>query len=109
MNPDAKLQIGMIGLGLMGTAMTERLLEHGYQVDVWNRTPEKSDPLIARGARWSSNPLADCNRVIISLYSSDIVHSVVESMLAELADRQTLHLLKGKIVIDTTPVYQSRA
>lgn len=102
MNPDAKLRIGMIGLGLMGTAMTERLLEHGYQVDVWNRTPAKSDPLLARGARWSSNPLADCDRVIISLYSSDIVESVVESMLAELANTQTRHSLSGTIIVDTT-------
>jgi len=102
MSQYSPVRIGMIGLGLMGTAMTERLLEHGYQVDVWNRTSEKAKPLIARGASWSANPLADCDRVIISLYSSDIVQSVVESMLAELADRQTLHLLKGKIVIDTT-------
>lgn len=102
MNPDAKLRIGMIGLGLMGTAMTERLLEHGYQVDVWNRTPAKAKPLLARGARWSSNPLADCNRVIISLYSSDIVESVVESMLAELADVQPLRSLSGTIIVDTT-------
>lgn len=102
MNPDAKLRIGMIGLGLMGTAMTERLLEHGYQVDVWNRTPAKAKPLLARGARWSGNPLADCNRVIISLYSSDIVESVVESMLAELADVQPLRSLSGTIIVDTT-------
>ena len=30
--------VGVIGLGLMGTAITERLLEHGYAVSVWNRT-----------------------------------------------------------------------
>lgn len=92
----------MIGLGLMGTAMTERLLEHGYQVDVWNRSAEKAEPLIARGARWSSNPLADCHRLIISLYSSDIVESVLESMLADLSIKQQSHLLRGRILIDTT-------
>jgi hypothetical protein len=43
--------VGMIGLGLMGTAMTERLLDAGYEVHVWNRTREKASPLLALGAR----------------------------------------------------------
>jgi 3-hydroxyisobutyrate dehydrogenase-like beta-hydroxyacid dehydrogenase len=102
MRQDAENRIGMIGLGLMGTAMTERLLEHGYQVDVWNRTAEKANRLIAGGARWSSNPLGDCQRVIISLYSSDIVDAVLQSMVDELAVGPQLDLLRGKIVIDTT-------
>ena len=42
--PDQEL-IGLIGLGLMGTALTERLLDHGYGVAVWNRTREKAAPL----------------------------------------------------------------
>ena len=40
-------RIGIIGLGLMGTAITERLLEHGFQCFIWNRTKEKANPLIA--------------------------------------------------------------
>lgn len=87
-------RIGMIGLGLMGTALTERLLEHGYRVLVWNRTREKAEPLIVRGAEWSDNPLAACERVIISLYTSDVVGEVLELM------REGLHA--GQIVLDTT-------
>ena len=48
-----KEMVGVIGLGLMGTALTERLLEHGYRVAVWNRTRAKAEPLLARGAEWS--------------------------------------------------------
>ena len=62
--------IGVIGLGLMGTALTERLLAHGYRVAVWNRAREKAAPLLARGAVWSDNPVACCQRVILSLYTS---------------------------------------
>ena len=47
--PDKEI-VGVIGLGLMGTALTERLLEQGYRVAVWNRTRAKADPLLARGA-----------------------------------------------------------
>ena len=45
--------IGMIGLGLMGTIMLERLHEHGFHVLVWNRTQEKADPRIALGGDYS--------------------------------------------------------
>ena len=91
--PDQKL-VGLIGLGLMGTALTERLLEHGYQVAVWNRTREKATPLIAKGARWSDNPVAACDRVIISLYTTEVVESVLVSLDAG------LHA--GQVLIDTT-------
>ncbi len=49
-----KGMVGVIGLGLMGTALTERLLEHGYRVAVWNRTRVKAEALLARGAEWST-------------------------------------------------------
>ena len=87
-------QIGVIGLGLMGTAITERLLEHGYAVSIWNRSPDKADPLIKLGATWSDNPLRDCPRVIISLYTSGIVAEVIEQM--------STGLKSGQIIVDTT-------
>lgn len=86
--------VGMIGLGLMGTALTERLLEAGYLVWIHNRTREKANPLVARGARWADNPLAVCDRVLISLYTTD----TVEEMLDRLGDG----LRPGQILIDTT-------
>ena len=94
--------IGMIGLGLMGTAMTERLIEHGYPLRVWNRTQEKAEPLIALGAHWSENPLIDCDRVIISLYTSDVVESVVKLLLDDLFTKQGTSPAQSKILIDTT-------
>lgn len=87
-------RVGMVGLGLMGAALTGRLLEHGYQVLVWNRTREKAAPFIARGAEWSDNPLAECGRVIISLYTSEVVVAVLEQM------RDGLRA--GQILLDTT-------
>ncbi len=94
MGQQSDKRIGMIGLGLMGTALTQRLLEHGYQVLVWNRTQAKADALIACGAEWSDNPLIACDRVVISLYTSDVVEAVLEQM------RDGLHA--GQIVVDTT-------
>lgn len=89
-----KTTVGIVGLGLMGTALTERFLEFGYRVFVWNRTKEKADALIAAGAHWSECPFADASRVIISLYSSDVVHEVLEGWNGRISP--------GSIVIDTT-------
>jgi alpha-galactosidase len=58
--------IGLIGLGLMGTSLTERLLEHGYRVAVWNRTREKAAPWLALGAKCSDNLVTSCRRMIIT-------------------------------------------
>jgi 3-hydroxyisobutyrate dehydrogenase-like beta-hydroxyacid dehydrogenase len=99
---DGNKRIGMIGLGLMGTAMSERLLEHGFDVLAWNRTREKADPLLAFGARWSDNPLADCDRVIISLYTSDVVESVLGQLLDDSVAKRGTEELRRKILIDTT-------
>ena len=43
--------IGLIGLGLMGTAICERLMASGYELVIQNRTADKAVPLRARGAR----------------------------------------------------------
>jgi 3-hydroxyisobutyrate dehydrogenase-like beta-hydroxyacid dehydrogenase len=87
-------QVGMIGLGLMGTALTERLLAAGYQVHVWNRSRDKADSLTVRGAHWADNPLAVCDRVLISLYTTDTVQDVLLQM--------DTGLRPGQILIDTT-------
>lgn len=92
---DGKKQpIGMIGLGLLGTALCERLLGAGFPVYVFNRTREKAKPLISIGARWSDNPLMNCDRVVISLYTTEIVEQVL--------DHLAVGLRSGQILIDTT-------
>ncbi len=93
LNSDQR-RIGVIGLGLMGSALTARFLEQGYRVVVWNRTREKAGPLVGQGAEWGDNPLATCERVIISLYTTE----VVEGVLAELG----AGLRVGQILVDTT-------
>jgi 3-hydroxyisobutyrate dehydrogenase len=48
--------LGYIGLGLMGTAMCERLLEKGWHVTVWNLEKERVAPIIALGAAAAASP-----------------------------------------------------
>ena len=51
MSDDNTHRIGWIGIGRMGFPMVERLLDAGHEVDVWNRTRAKAEPLAAKGAR----------------------------------------------------------
>ena len=45
------MRIAIIGLGRMGRALAERLLEEGHQVSVWNRTAGRAAALQEQGAR----------------------------------------------------------
>jgi 3-hydroxyisobutyrate dehydrogenase-like beta-hydroxyacid dehydrogenase len=42
--------VSVIGLGVMGTELARVLIENGYDVTVWNRTPEKAVPHVKAGA-----------------------------------------------------------
>src|SRR5205823_5779983 len=43
-------QVAVVGLGKMGSAIAERILDAGYQLAVYNRTASKGEPLVERGA-----------------------------------------------------------
>ena len=45
------MKIGVLGLGRMGHALAERLLEKGHEVVVWNRSPGKATELVQAGAK----------------------------------------------------------
>jgi 3-hydroxyisobutyrate dehydrogenase-like beta-hydroxyacid dehydrogenase len=70
--------ITILGLGLMGTAFTDRFMEHGWQVRVWNRTREKGRSLIERGAVWTDEPFAQSKCCLLCLFSSQAVREVIE-------------------------------
>ncbi len=67
--------IGFIGLGRMGTAMAGRLLESGYSVTVWNRSLDKTQALVAKGAQQADTPAEVSVRadVVIAMLSNDEV------------------------------------
>ncbi len=48
--------LAFVGLGQMGLPMAGRLLDSGHDLVVWNRTPAKAEPLVARGARLVDTP-----------------------------------------------------
>ena len=77
--------MGLIGLGNMGTAFAERLLDAGYPLVVSNRTPGKTEALAARGAGVAPSParLAEQVDVILtSLADDEAFESVAADAIA---------------------------
>ena len=49
-------RVAVLGTGIMGTPMARNLLKAGFQVRVWNRTPDKARVLAAEGADLAETP-----------------------------------------------------
>lgn len=80
------MKVGFIGLGIMGAAIAPNLVTAGHAVTVWNRSPEKADPLVAKGAIRAAKP-AEASRgdAVFTMLSDDAaVEGVSEDILASL-------------------------
>ena len=51
-------KLAFLGLGQMGAPMAARLLSAGHELTVWNRTPDRAEPLEAQGAAVAATPAA---------------------------------------------------
>jgi len=79
-NPSSRPAIALLGAGTMGCAMTERLLDQGFRVTVWNRTPTPLIPLTQRGATARAKPaeaVAAAEVVITMLSNAAAVEDVM--------------------------------
>jgi 3-hydroxyisobutyrate dehydrogenase-like beta-hydroxyacid dehydrogenase len=108
------MNVAVLGLGTMGTALARRLLDTGHEVTVWNRSPGKAGDLVSRGAR-EAGSLEEAVRsaeVVIILVTNDAaVRSValdgnVVGMLPEdaaLVDMSTVSPDTSRAVGAATP------
>ncbi len=89
--------IGLIGVGLLGSAMAERLLTAGLSIRGFDIDRTRCALLAKLGGEACRNPaevFQDCSTLILSLPSSDIV----ERLVSQHADS----MRSGQTVIDTT-------
>ncbi|MBV9689589.1 MAG: NAD(P)-dependent oxidoreductase [Ktedonobacteraceae bacterium] len=65
--------IGFLGLGNMGQAMANSLLQAGYVLTVYNRTASKAQQLLAQGAHLAHQPAAAVTTggVVVSMVAND--------------------------------------
>ncbi len=74
------MKVGFIGLGAMGAPMATNLLKAGHELAVWNRSPEKVDPLVEAGARRADSPAdaaSGTRATILMLTNAEAVHEVL--------------------------------
>jgi 3-hydroxyisobutyrate dehydrogenase-like beta-hydroxyacid dehydrogenase len=89
-------KLAFLGLGQMGTPMAVRLLEAGHHLTVWNRTPQKTGPLVALGASAASSPAeaaGGADAAITMLATPEALEDVLfgpEGLAAALAPGQML-------------------
>src|SRR5262245_12714424 len=96
------MQIGIAGIGKMGAAIAQRLLEVGHKVTVWNRSADKLKPVTDAGATAAASPaeLASQSEAVITLLTDaaaiDAVYHEGSGLLA--GD------VRGKLFIEMSTV-----
>lgn len=96
------MQIGFIGLGIMGRPMALNLLKAGFSVTVYNRTAAKCRPLLDAGAIQARSPreVAHTSDIVITIVSDT---PDVESVLFG-PDGVWYGLKTGDAVIDMSTI-----
>jgi len=103
----ARVALGFIGLGAMGSRVTNRLLDAGYDVVGFNRTPAKAQWLLAAGMRWASTPreVAESVEIVFTMVTNtDALATVVQGPNGVLAG-----LRPGKVYIDMSTVSPAKS
>lgn len=91
MKIDQHTPIAFLGMGLMGSRMAARLLNAGYTVAIWNRSPDACEPLIRQGAiRLELHKLADYLVVLTCLADDNAVENVFTQIQPYLQAKQII-------------------
>ncbi|QRG66426.1 NAD(P)-dependent oxidoreductase [Brevibacillus choshinensis] len=95
--------VSVIGLGNMGVALAGAFLKGGHPTTVWNRSSEKGDELVGKGA-YRAQSLAEAvsasDVVVVCLTTYEVMHELFAPLNAE---------MKGKVLINLTTGTPERA
>ena len=97
-------KIAVIGLGKMGVAIAEKLLEAGHHLVLYNRTKHKAEPLQKMGCTVADSiqsAVSGADIIFTSLIDDEALLSVSSEILA--------HTKKGMIHISTSTILPNTA
>jgi len=80
-NGKARPRVGFAGIGRMGLPMAGNVLDAGFPLTVFNRTPDRCDPLVEAGATLAATPaeLAGASDVVITMVADgDAVRALLD-------------------------------
>jgi 3-hydroxyisobutyrate dehydrogenase-like beta-hydroxyacid dehydrogenase len=107
------VQIGFIGLGAMGAPIAGNLLASGHQLRVFNRSPERAEPLRAAGATVAASPAgaAHSAEVVFTMVADDAaLEAVTFGDMGIVAGAQpgALHISMSTIGVATAQMLAAR-
>jgi len=97
------MNVTVIGIGKMGKAMAERIIQQGHNVTVYNRTPGRATNLTDLGARAAhsiASAVTNADIVVSSLFDDDALRDVClseQGLIASLPD-QAVHVSTATIL-----------
>ena len=96
------MHIGIAGIGKMGAAIAQRLMEVGHKVSVWNCSADKTKPVVDAGASAAATPaeLATNAEAVITILTDAAAIDAVYSGPAGLLSGN----VKGKLFIEMSTV-----
>ena len=96
------MNAGFAGLGRMGSVMARRLLDTGHSLTVWNRSPSRSNELVAAGAGRAGSPreLGESSEIVVTMVSDgDALREVLHGDDGLLAGLGT-----GSVLVDMSTI-----
>jgi 3-hydroxyisobutyrate dehydrogenase-like beta-hydroxyacid dehydrogenase len=101
------VKIAFLGLGRMGGAIARRMVEHGEDLTVWNRTASHAEPLRAAGARvapTAAEAVEECDVVFTMLIDDAALEEVLDQGgVLEKLGKEAIH-----VSLSTLSVQMSR-
>ncbi len=100
------MKVGFLGLGRMGSGIAANILKAGNDLKVWNRSPEKAEPLVRDGAQLARTPkeAAGGRDIVITMLADDAaldgVLSGDDGLIAGLG-ANALHVSMSTIAVAT--------
>ncbi len=96
-------KIAYLGMGIMGRGMAANLIAAGHDVTVWNRTAEKAQPVVEKGAKLAGTPSEAVQGAEIVMYCLSDDAAVEDLVFGE--GRLIDAVESGQIVVDMSTVH----
>jgi 3-hydroxyisobutyrate dehydrogenase-like beta-hydroxyacid dehydrogenase len=96
------VNLGFIGLGVMGSEMVNRLLGKGHSVTGYNRTRSKAEWLVKKGMKWGNSPRAVVEAADVTFCM--VTNSAALGAVAHGPDGILAGLAMGKLFVDMSTV-----
>ncbi|GAY07693.1 NAD(P)-dependent oxidoreductase [Pseudonocardia sp. N23] len=101
------MNVSVLGLGQMGSAIAERLVGAGHDVSVWNRSTGKADALVAMGAFLLRDPAEAWDRSDVCITMVADSRALADLALAAEGGLARAVQGKGKTLIDMSTVSET--